>query len=93
MNSRYDHLLDEETHPIWGRYLRSNEQILWEGSPQIDMSIRFLEGDAYHDVMTGASSNFILYLVFLFVLARMIYGEKNSCYSSFKSDLYRAHQI
>lgn len=75
MNNRNNDLLDEETHPIWGRYLRSNEQILWEGSPQMDMSIRFLEGDAYHDVMTGASSNFILYIFFLFVVARMVYGE------------------
>lgn len=75
MNSRYDDLLDEETHPVWGKYLKSNEQILWEGSPQGDMSIRLLDSTGYHDVMTGASSNFILYLVFLFVLARMIYGE------------------
>ena len=75
MNSRYDHLLDEETHPVWGKYLRSNEEILWEGSPQIDMSIRLLDSGGYHDVMTGASSNLILYLVFLFVVARVVYGE------------------
>ena len=43
MDSRYDNLLDEETHPVWGKYVRSNEKIFWEGSPHVDMSIRLLE--------------------------------------------------
>lgn len=75
MGSRYDNLLDEETHPVWGKYVRSNEKIFWEGNPQVDMSVRLLESRPYHDVMIGASSNFIIYLMVLFVLARVIYGE------------------
>lgn len=68
-------ILDYNELGEWENHIFSSKDILWSGSPKIELSFRFLDQKYYHDVMTGASSTLAIYIV---LLVLSTYGLFNS---------------
>jgi len=65
-------VLDDTYFTGWGRYALNEKDIKWVGKPHIEYTIRFLGADSHHDVMTGLSSIFMIYLFFLITVAYLL---------------------
>ncbi|MEL7222341.1 MAG: hypothetical protein AAGJ93_13550 [Bacteroidota bacterium] len=68
-------ILDAYNHPIWGKYIDREEEILWEGRPQAEFTSKILTGHTYYDVVSGFTSPVIIYLTISFFIAFLVYGE------------------
>ena len=67
--------IDQDFFRGWKHHVLSEDEILWEGSSNFRYVIRFLEKDFYHDVATGPTSIFGLYLFVLFYFVIQLYSE------------------
>lgn len=68
-------IIDGDFFAGWENYIFSESEIKWTGKPKVEPSFKLLENGIYHDVMTGPSSLFLIYCIYLTSVTYAFYEQ------------------